>query len=968
MNSRRYTKGKSRRWSRHKGCLAIILACLFLFNGPVPITDALAQEDGCLAATSRFNPIAKKASDEIPDEVESTTGDAAIISRIIDSAVAMLKKLESNISEEKDPAQLAILNRSRETILVNLSMALGESPSFDDAALELASRLKNRPGREIVQAAIISAVASHGSFIEAYITAEMELGQNKNLQAVALGKIMRAIREKNDRSFDLAAIANNALNDVFQGDRSYENIRATSDLIVELVKGRLGHILYPLLEHILNQLYEVAPLHAAVTYARISPELLKEAPPIWVNCWFMLYPEINRDPNNDLPYAMAMLDIAEALSEIKEVPKGLVNMEDGVSINVDADFIAEKRRDIFMTAFNIVADTEERAKSDAELLDTFNAYLKCARVAEKALAKGDRYLFTSLDNAQMCLEQIRDPDSLARSKAALASAFLDLGFERENDLDLFEEAIDLVRSTHKNDPEALGRGYASIIKEMAEHKEMRQKALKLAGDIKDEVLRTGSSCFIMGEMLKEAKTPIRCDSLERYVNPVPSVLERFAVEAAITLYLKSVKMPVSDINLHINTTVGVRDAELCFDRKWKEEERWVVPCTVGGRKCEIVVGDDKTALDVRDDRSGGVIPVDPNDVVKLPKGNPYSLEAMLGVCLAVAGYNTKTGERVLAHIVPERHIFLSGDTASAKKEYLGRLLKDFRGPEWRIAVISSTRDPEMRKANPLNIICARDITGYLKNVNGINAEKIQTDENERQKIVLFDASRNVTVRCVGDRRGIKLALNDDRISSEDLAQSLKGSLASLLFNEKVILAFEDSLARQQDQGPLRKLLDALRELRENPAYEKILKNLIIVSAPADKMSEKLKEHTADGNAKVFLFASDKMREGLAAVESEAASAVYIDDNEFHASSYYPIAEIVVIALAQYRDSLIAKGDKVKALTIDGKALALEGINIESLSIDEKGTLIVRLLPKAQQHEPGDLVRRYAAMRQFLEAA
>ena len=65
--------------------------------------------------------------------------------------------------------------------------------------------------------------------------------------------------------------------------------------------------------------------------------------------------------------------------------------------------------------------------------------------------------------------------------------------------------------------------------------------------------------------------------------------------------------------------------------------------------------------------------------------------------------------------------------------------------------------------------------------------------------------------------------------------------------------------------------------------------------------------------------------------------------------------------------MIKEGGATTTLAIDGRAFNLSGINIESLKID-KGALIVKLLPGAQQFDPRDLIKRYAAMKPFLESA
>jgi serine/threonine protein kinase len=204
--------------------------------------------------------------------------------------------------------------------------------------------------------------------------------------------------------------------------------------------------------------------------------------------------------------------------------------------------------------------------------------------------------------------------------------------------------------------------------------------------------------------------------------------------------------------------------------------------------------------------------------------------------------------------------------------------------------------------------------------------------------------------------------------AETMARFIKEGTLSLAFSGKVVLAFDKNIAQRQDQAPLGRLVEVLNELKDDPRYRKILKNLVIITAPAEELSNKLKVYAEDKNAKVFVFAdaSDDTREKLGQIPS-GVNSVYIDEKDFQPRAYYPIAEIVVIALSQYCDRLIKEGDIATALNIDGRSFDLAALNIGSLKVDN-GVLIVKLLPASEQHDMQMLIKRYAAIREFLEAA
>ncbi|MDP2928807.1 MAG: hypothetical protein Q8O01_01920, partial [Candidatus Omnitrophota bacterium] len=201
-----------------------------------------------------------------------------------------------------------------------------------------------------------------------------------------------------------------------------------------------------------------------------------------------------------------------------------------------------------------------------------------------------------------------------------------------------------------------------------------------------------------------------------------------------------------------------------------------------------------------------------------------------------------------------------------------------------------------------------------------------------------------------------------------LAKCIKEATLSLSFDKKLVLAFDEDMARYQSQNPLRRVVEALNELKKKEVYRKILSNLIIVSSSADNLTGKLKEYIGDENSRVFVFAGadDRTRDKLRKIEAQVRT-VYIDGKHFQSRAYYPIAEIVVLALARHFDGIIGDGDTATTLKIEGKDFELASINIESMRMDGQA-IIFKLLPGAKEHDTQELIQRYAAMTPFLEAA
>ncbi|MBN1526963.1 MAG: HAD hydrolase-like protein [Candidatus Omnitrophica bacterium] len=215
----------------------------------------------------------------------------------------------------------------------------------------------------------------------------------------------------------------------------------------------------------------------------------------------------------------------------------------------------------------------------------------------------------------------------------------------------------------------------------------------------------------------------------------------------------------------------------------------------------------------------------------------------------------------------------------------------------------------------------------------------------------------------------------DISSAMMLARCLKEETVSSAFSGKLVLAFESNVAMYQNNSPLKKLLEALEELKKHPRYKGMLGNLELVMAPAEKLPGELNKYKDDRHANVFVFATEdkETRKKLERIEGKV-NRVYIKEKDekgarFHARAYYPIAEIVVITLAQHFDKLVKEGETARTLNIDGKPFELCRVNIESLSVEEGGAIIMSLVPDAVPYDnEKDLVQRYAAMKPFLEAA
>lgn len=118
---------------------------------------------------------------------------------------------------------------------------------------------------------------------------------------------------------------------------------------------------------------------------------------------------------------------------------------------------------------------------------------------------------------------------------------------------------------------------------------------------------------------------------------------------------------------------------------------------------------------------------------------------------------------------------------------------------------------------------------------------------------------------------------------------------------------------------------------------------------------KLKDYIKEG-AEIFVFARGSERDKIETLVGKVHST-YINENNFPINAYYPIMEIVTITLAQFMD-----GQTIKQIPC-----ALDKLNIKSV-IENDGTLIFTLLPKAKQYDTRDLIKQYSILKKLLESA
>jgi len=202
-------------------------------------------------------------------------------------------------------------------------------------------------------------------------------------------------------------------------------------------------------------------------------------------------------------------------------------------------------------------------------------------------------------------------------------------------------------------------------------------------------------------------------------------------------------------------------------------------------------------------------------------------------------------------------------------------------------------------------------------------------------------------------------LKDIRVP-DALGQCLVQSAISHSLSKKTVLAFESGLGGVWGDKAFA-LISELERLKNDPKYGHLLKNLIIVRRPSDKLGKELAQYRNDGGSEIFMFARESEKAVLNNVAGgERFHKVYINEKvngkDFPVDAYYPLVEMVTITLASFLDE--------KALEDVSKIIA--DLNIGGIE-EKDGALIFTLLPHAEAFGGNDPAERCAAVRRCLRS-
>lgn len=220
-----------------------------------------------------------------------------------------------------------------------------------------------------------------------------------------------------------------------------------------------------------------------------------------------------------------------------------------------------------------------------------------------------------------------------------------------------------------------------------------------------------------------------------------------------------------------------------------------------------------------------------------------------------------------------------------------------------------------------------------------------------------------------EKRTAKPYLFDIR-DAKELTDNMIGAMISVVLSGKrLVLAFHKDIGGSEAKK-IQQLLKQLNELKKKDGFDKILKNMVVITSyasPTDLWRE-LARHDIDLADKdhnaVFTFAPQS---AAAADLGPAVRSVRIDEGkDFNTTLYYyPIFEIVTITLVKYLKGY--SRNEIYKILADMQIKPGE-LNIKDIDSDRAAFLVFTLVPNAERYDGGKMAERYAILSKAINSA
>ena len=244
---------------------------------------------------------------------------------------------------------------------------------------------------------------------------------------------------------------------------------------------------------------------------------------------------------------------------------------------------------------------------------------------------------------------------------------------------------------------------------------------------------------------------------------------------------------------------------------------------------------------------------------------------------------------------------------------------------------------------------------------GVNVIVVPVDPNDKPpglgEYVKFLASERAkhTVHLQESIEGLEKKLPHyirDMTRADELARNLIEMLMlhTSLDKEEIILAFDKGFNMKGRE--VLAIAQALKNIKEkldkdSPFYETLSRAQIIIEEP-ENFSTKLKDKINNDKILIFTFAPESDIEKISKVAGQNVFHTYIDDDGFPDSSYYPLPEAVVIALADFHglsvsDPKLLEDSNIRLMEKSGHTLTFRLKKHDPQELKDRNDLLVKYI-------------------------
>jgi len=226
---------------------------------------------------------------------------------------------------------------------------------------------------------------------------------------------------------------------------------------------------------------------------------------------------------------------------------------------------------------------------------------------------------------------------------------------------------------------------------------------------------------------------------------------------------------------------------------------------------------------------------------------------------------------------------------------------------------------------------------------------------------------------------IERRVNEFTERGERTAYQVLSAIFNLALNlegdEKILLALDEEISTPGTSIHIWEVIAAIKALKNDKAWSKILKDIIIISGTGEEIASDAKEYIKDGKdgvkikkENIIMVTKNTNRKRCGSFVN-SATITFVNNNKLEIDEYVPAVELTLFTLAKALNKRNIPGFGTSELIEIYRMMNVkqedEAILIEKYI--ERDVITIQLLP-AEPIDFQDRVRIYAAIRRILKSA